>query len=141
MQVQKQALSKTWIQIAAVSLVVLVFVLVLASCGTGAESSRLRITNGGDEPIAGLIVLFPEEGITFGDVAPGETTEYEVVSQGVYRYAAYRFQHGGETVTQPVLDWVGEEPMRGEAFTYVIEYDPTRPQLQQVQLAEVIQEE
>ena len=141
MQVQKHALSKAWVQIAAVSLLILVFVLVLASCGTGAKSPRLRVTNGGDEPIAGLIVLFPEEEITFGDVAPGETTEYQVVSQGVYRYAAYRFQYRGETVTQPVLDWVGEVPMPGEAFTYVIGYDPTRPELQRVQLVEVIREQ
>ena len=61
--------------------------------------------------------------------------------KGVYRYAAYRFQAGGETVTQPVIDWVGEEPMPGEAFTYVLEYGRSRPLLQRIQLVDVVQEE
>jgi hypothetical protein len=123
------------------TLIVLALVLVLTSCGAGAESPRLRITNEGAQPLEGLVVLFPEEEVAFGDVAPGETTDYEAVSEGVYRYAAYRFEVNGEEVTQPVLDWVGEEPVPGEAFTYVLDYDPTREPIQQVVLVEVVQDE
>ena len=123
------------------ALMVVALVVVLASCGVGEESPRLRVTNGGAQPIAELVVLFPEEEVVFGDVAPGETTDYESVSEGVSRYAAYRFQVNGEEVTQPVLDWVGEEPMPGEAFTYVLDYDPTREPIQQVLLMNVVQDE
>ena len=35
-------------------------------------------------------------------------------------------------LTQPVIDWVGEEPMAGEAFTYVLQYDRSRPLLQRI---------
>jgi hypothetical protein len=59
----------------------------------------------------------------------------------VYRYAAYRFQVDGQEVTQPVIDWVGEEPVPGQAFTYVLDYDPAREPIQQVVLLEVMQEE
>ena len=123
------------------ALIVLARVLVLTSWGAGAESPRLRITNESAQPLEGLVVLFPEEEVVFGDVAPGETTDYEAVSEGVYRYAAYRFEVNGEEVTQPVLDWVGEQPISGEAFTYVLDYDPTREPIQQVVLVEVVQDE
>jgi hypothetical protein len=114
---------------------------VLTSCGASEETPRLRVINHGREPIKDLVVVFPEEEVVFGDVAPGETTEYQVLDQGIYRYAAYRFQVEGEIVTQPVIDWVGEEPVPGAAFTYILDYDPTRPQMQQVQLVEVTQDE
>jgi len=41
----------------------------------------------------------PGRWLRCGDVAPGETTGYQVVREGVYRYAAYRFRAGGEMVT------------------------------------------
>ncbi len=65
------------------------------------------------------------------------TTEYRTVPSGVYGYAAYRFDANGVTVTQPVIDWVGEQPMEGQAFTYIIELDPSLPSLQWIQLVEV----
>ena len=122
-------------------LVVLVLALLLASCGTGEASPRLRITNSGAEPIDDLVVLFPGEEVAFGDVAPGETTEYKAVGEGVYRYAAYRFQVDGQEITQPVIDWVGEEPVQGDAFTYVLDYDPAREPIQQIWLVQAIQDE
>jgi hypothetical protein len=78
-------------------------------------------------------VVFPEEEIAFGDVPAGATTGYLDVPQGVYAYAAYRLVVDGEQVTQPVIDWVGEEPLEGKAFTYTIDYDP----IQRIQLIEV----
>lgn len=63
------------------------------------------------------------------------------VPNGVYRYAAYRLEVNGQTVTQPVLDWVGEEPIDGAAFTYTIALDPGRPLLQIVRLISVTKEE
>jgi hypothetical protein len=86
--------------------------------GGNALPARLKIANVGSIPIRNLTVLFPEDQVRFGDVGVGETSKYVDVAHGVYRYAAYRFEHGGALVNQPVIDWVGEEPMRGEAFTY-----------------------
>ena len=76
--------------------------------------------NVGLRDIEGLVVLFPNERVEFGDVAAGTTTQYLISSVGVYGYAAYEFLVGGVVKHQPVIDWVGEKPMDGEAFTYSI---------------------
>jgi hypothetical protein len=76
------------------------------------------VTNGGQQDIRQLAVLFPSGEIDFGDVRVGVTTEYKEVRGGVYGYGAYRFELGGEIVEQPVIDWLGESPLRGRRFTY-----------------------
>jgi hypothetical protein len=87
----------------------------------GNAAPSLRLVNSGSLSLSGLVVIFPDERVQFGEVAAGTTTTYRSFSRGVYRYAAYQARLGDRIVTQPVIDWVGEEPMRGEAFTYTIE--------------------
>lgn len=94
---------------------------------------QLRITNASDFALDHVVVVFPQERITFKAVAPGATTAYQPVSNGVYGYAAYEMTFDGRTVKQDVLDWTGEEPMRGAAFTYVLSVDPQPPDWQMVQ--------
>jgi hypothetical protein len=88
--------------------------------GAPSAGPQLRIVNAGTTPVMQLSVLFPQDDIAFGDVAPGAMTEYRTVPRGVYRYAAYRFTRDGMPTLQPVIDWVGEQAMDGEAFTYTI---------------------
>ncbi len=87
----------------------------------------LRVTNNGFRSIEGLVVIFPDERVVFGNVAPGATTTYQAVSKGVFRYAAYEHRVGARTINQPAIDWVGEVPMPGEAFTYsILAFDDPR---------------
>lgn len=112
------------------TLSVLLLGLPLVGCSTSVPTAAsplsatqlptLRVTNSGLRSIEGLVVVFPDERVVFGDVAPGATTTYQAVSKGVYRYAAYEHLVGARTVNQPTIDWVGEVPMPGEAFTYSI---------------------
>ena len=89
-----------------------------------------------------LTVQFPDFVLVpFGDVAIGATTAYEPVRDGVYRYAAYRLQINGEIVSQPVIDWVGEQPMEGRDFTYTIDVDTSRPRYEWVRLIRVTRDE
>lgn len=115
--------------------------LVVSGCAPFGSGARLRITNAGTVPIQNLVVLFPEERVEFGDVPAGATTDYRPVANGVYNYAAYSFDLAGSNVGQPVIDWMGEEPLEGEAFTYVIDLDPSRDPVMLVQLQEVRQDE
>jgi hypothetical protein len=115
--------------------------LTLAGCGWLDPTPRLRVTNAGTTPIENLTVLFPEDRIPFGDIPVGGTTGYEEVPNGVYAYAAYRLDLDGATVSQPVIDWVGEEPMEGEAFTYVLEVDPLGSPFQVVRLVSASRDE
>src|SRR6185436_18894415 len=75
------------------------------------QPSLVRAMNVGLRDIEGLVVLFPNERVEFGDVAAGTTTQYLISSVGVYGYAAYEFLVGGVVKHQPVIDWVGEKPM------------------------------
>lgn len=107
-------------------LVLFILNVTLNACSSVSETPRLRIINNGSYPIQNLIVWFPEEQIGFGNVPIGATTEYIDVPMGVYRYAAYRFEIDGEMITQPVIDFMGEEPLDGTLFTYTIDFDPGR---------------
>lgn len=109
----------------------------LFGCAPIRAVQQLRLRNSGTAPITNLRVLFPEQEIAFGDVPPGATTVYKAVPKGVYRYAAYRYDVNGETVTQPVIDWVGESPIEGSSFTYTITYDPAAQPFQRIQLLDV----
>ncbi len=133
------------------ALLILALVLIGSACAQSTSSSpesnqsqQLRLTNVGDEDIQGLIVLFP--GSTpaqaarsdFGDVPAGQTTNFQAISTGVYRYAAYEYTLDGETVYQPVIDWVGEQPLEGVRITYELLLDIARVQGDQMQLINVV---
>ena len=90
------------------------------------SDQQLRITNQGSLLIHNLVVVFPDDRITFGDVLPGAATDYQIVPHGVYRYAAYNVNVDGKIFEQPVVDWIGEAPMEGKSFTYILELDPSR---------------
>lgn len=109
-------------------------------CKTESKETRLRVINDSTIPIENLIVIFPKDQIQFGNIAPGATTDYIDVPNGIYRYAAYKFDLGGNTITQPVIDWVGETPMEGTSFTYTINIDPDRDDGQIIQLTEVTED-
>ena len=104
-------------------------VVLLAACGSDLEPTRLRVANVGAVPIRDLTVMFPDEQVGFGDVPAGATTGYEDFRHGVYSYAAYRFEIDGALISQPVIDWVGEEPLPGEAFTYSLALEGGRLEL------------
>jgi hypothetical protein len=98
------------------------------------QTQRLRIVNEGSSSATALVVMFPDVRVSFGDVAPGATTQYSDVPRGVYPYAAYKLTIDGVVIDQPVIDWVGEVPMVGTAFTYRIDVDTSRPRGQIVRL-------
>lgn len=67
----------------------------------------------------------------------GVGSDYRDVPHGVYRYAAYKLEANGKTIEQPVIDWVGEEPMDGTAFTYTIVVNPAGRNFDIVRLTNV----
>lgn len=126
----------------------LVLVLLMASaCAAPAREgapTQLRIANAGAENIKNLVVLFPGEFSTslavrveFGDVPVGSTSNYVITSRGVYRYAAYEYESGGQRILQPVMDWVGEKPLEGRKFTYRLKLDLGKKVGEQIELVEV----
>lgn len=111
--------------------------VMLLACAPTEQGQRLRIVNAGAVPITNLRVLFPDQEIVYGNVGANATTEYKVAPKGVYGYAAYRFDVNGETITQPVIDWVGESPIEGNTFTYTVKYDPNAETFIRIELVNV----
>jgi hypothetical protein len=87
----------------------------------------LRIVNRGPSAAGDLSVIFPDRvRVDYGTVSPGATTDHRLVPGGVFEYAAYTLEVDGRRVDQPVIDWVGEQPMEGRSFTYTIEVDASQ---------------
>jgi hypothetical protein len=87
------------------------------------------------------VVLFPDAEVSFGDVPANATTDYKIFPKGVYGYAAYKYDLNGQTVTQPVIDWVGETPMEGTSFTYTIAFTPDNPNMMRIELVNVTRDQ
>jgi hypothetical protein len=88
-------------------------------------------------PSGRIIAAFKRAGEVKSGLTAGETTEYQAVPNGVYSYAAYELTVNGEKTDLPVIDWVGAEPMPGEAFTYVLELNPEAGRWEMLQVVEV----
>lgn len=130
---------------------IIFIVLLLGACVESNSASQattdlqqLRISNVGDTPIQDFTLLVPGTTtavltrINFGNIDAGQTTTYQMIPGGVYRYAAYEYTLDGETVFQAVVDWVGEEPLPGKQFTYQIALDETKVKGDQIQLVNVL---
>lgn len=89
-------------------------------------ASRIRVVNDSANELRDLHLLFPQEEVAIGDVAPGSASGYVEVPQGVYNYSAFRFLRGGESVVQPVIDFVGETPLPVDDYTYLLGVDEDR---------------
>ena len=90
------------------------------------SASRIRVVNDSTEGLRDLRLVFPQEEVVIGDVAPGAASDYVEVAQGVYNYSAFRYLWGGESVVQPVIDFVGEIPLPIDDYTYLLGVDPDR---------------
>jgi hypothetical protein len=116
--------------------VAMVSVLALCSCAEPGSAppvgeptysaSRIRVVNDSTEELRDLRLVFPQEEVGLGDVAPGAASGYVEVAQGVYNYSAFRHLRGGESVVQPVIDFVGEIPLPIDDYTYLLGVDPDR---------------
>ena len=117
-------------------------VLLLCSCAqpgsappvsqSSSSVSRIRVVNDSAEAVRDLHLLFPEDEVAVGDVAAGSASGYVEVPHGVYNYSAFRFLRGGESVVQPVIDFVGETPLPIDDYTYVLGVDRDRGDLLEI---------
>ncbi len=114
-------------------IMLLVITLGLIGCTVPAiRPAQLRLENDSAVALDRVVVIFPHERIIFGPLPPGTTSAFQPVPRGVYGYAAYEVRVNGQTIAQPVEDWVGEQPLAGTHFTYVLTVDLEQPQWQQI---------
>lgn len=92
--------------------------LILLSFTTNSDL-EIRVANRSDAPIEQVRVGFPSQTEEYGTVAPKGVTEYRVVKKA-YRYAQVVAIIGGEEVVIQPFDYVGEKPLKGGKYTYVL---------------------
>lgn len=94
--------------------------LVASACHVFTEPATpaLRVHNTGAVSLASLIVGFPTERASFGDVPPGGTSGYVPIAQGVYTFASYSFRYEGKVIDQLLFDFMGANRLSGRRFTY-----------------------
>ena len=109
-----------------------VVALLVAGCGIVLPSrsgARLRLVNTGSSSISDLVILFPKDRIDFGDLPAGVTSAYQSIPNGVYGYAAFQASVDGHAINQPVIDWVGEEPLMGATLPTRSKWFVARPDI------------
>ncbi len=83
----------------------------------------IRVANGGDVELQEVLVKFPSQTETYGNISPGQTTAYRKIDKA-YRYARiHALVNGKEAVLMPT-DYVGEELLSGGNYTYVLKNNP-----------------
>jgi len=103
----------------------------------GVAAPCVRVTNSSQHDIDELRLGFASESIQIGNLAANSTSAYQTASRGVYSYSAFGYVIDGEEQVQPVTDFVGEAPLKGGAFTFVLGYDPNlRYPVQRIKVTE-----
>jgi hypothetical protein len=83
----------------------------------GDDPIKIRIENSTEFEMEDIIVSFPKDEITYGDLAPGAQTEFIEIKKA-YRYAYIESEiNGGKAYLVPI-DYVGEKPLESGRYTY-----------------------
>jgi hypothetical protein len=100
---------------------VVVALLAVGGCGTlGLDGPvRVRVENSSTVELD-QVMLSTFDGVrTFEDLSPGEASRYVEVSKA-YRMATVRVVVGVDTLSLTVIDYVGETPLDGGRYTYLL---------------------
>lgn len=100
----------------------LVFVLVFTgACGILDLDGdvEVRVRNGSSRHLDGVALFLPAGTLTYSDLQPGEETSYSLVSKA-YDYASAEVVIGQDTARIQVIDYVGETPLGGGRYTYIL---------------------
>lgn len=93
------------------------------SCAGPGTELEIRVVNQSEVLMREVVVRFPEQAETYGDIAPGGATPYRSISKA-YRYAYVAAMiNGRKGVLQPI-DFVGERLLAGGRYSYVLTYNP-----------------
>jgi hypothetical protein len=93
-------------------------IIILLSFTANADL-EIRVANHSNVPIEEVRIGFPSQTEEYGTILPKGVTEYRVVKKA-YRYAQLAARIDGEEVVIQPFDYVGEKPLKGGKYTYVL---------------------
>ena len=95
--------------------------LLLSSCGILGldEDVEVRVRNGSSLTLDEATVFLFGGPLTVTDFQPGAVSDYRTVDKA-YDYASALVVVGADSASIQVIDYVGEEPVDGGRYTYVV---------------------
>ena len=108
-------------------ILLLLAALIIGGCGLvnsveNGGAVLLRVTNASDNDFQSVFVSFPQGDAEFGAVAAGEVTAYRELP-GAYHYGYVEVVAEGDTLRMMPIDYVGEKPLQGGRYTFVLDVD------------------
>lgn len=91
----------------------------LCGCQTGV---MIRVENMGDVELRDVVVEFPSQTETYGNISPKDSTDYHRVTKA-YRYAYIEATIDGTTKIIQPIDYVGERRLSGCNYTYLLRFN------------------
>jgi hypothetical protein len=80
---------------------------------------EVRVRNGSSHNLDEVSLFLPRGTLSYSDLQPGEETSYSQVSKA-YDYASAEVVIGQDTARIQVIDYVGETPLGGGRYTYIV---------------------
>lgn len=101
--------------------------LIIGGCGLANSVENggavlLRVTNVSETDFESVFVSFPQGDADFGEVAAGEITSYHELP-GAYHYGYVEVVAEGDTLRMMPIDYVGEKPLEGGRYTFVLDIE------------------
>ena len=102
----------------------LVLLLGLPGCDSpllpwGGGDVEIRIQNASSFPFQRVVVVFPEDEVSYGSIRANSASAYRDVSKA-YRYAYIEVEIGGEELVIQPIDYVGESLLEPGRYTYIL---------------------
>ena len=104
----------------------------IVSMGTGCgvlgleDEVEIRVRNGSNLMVDEAVLYLPSQVLEYSNLDVGEATPYSQV-QKAYYYASAQVVVGQDTARIQVIDYVGETPLKGGRYTYILRVFPGTP--------------
>ena len=108
------------------TLVVASLLSVVPGCSNpfSSDDTRIRLRNASSFELTDVTFAPGRPRLEFDRIAPGEVTDYRSAN-GAYSYGYLDVLVDGVRRTLQPIDYVGEEPLDGGEYTFVITIEPT----------------
>lgn len=80
---------------------------------------EVRVRNGSSLLLDEVSLFLPQSTLSYSGLQPGEESSYSQVSKA-YHYASAEVVVGADTARLQVVDYVGETPLDGGRYTYIL---------------------
>ena len=124
-------------------LLALLFSLFLVACDTAEQTElfstpspidltaaamprqKLRLINQSKYTLRMVVLRFPASQVAFNDLVPGQASVVRDLPYGIYSQAEFSAKVDTNNYYDDTgMSWAGQAPLKGSAFTFVIDVDP-----------------